>query len=222
MEKKFSNSKAAAYLKKNGYYIIMIACIVAIVTMITIAAIASNKQGVTPPDDGNIVDTGPDTNIPVEKPDDKDPTDDPKPDEKLTFTLPVANVVTNMEFSMDNLVFHKTLNNWQVHRGLDFLTETSESVFAIADGTIAEVTSNDGVGGMIVINHAEGYVSVYKSLDKASLNLKAGDKVKKGDEIGKTSTSMILEVNEGNHLHLEVKKDGNLIDPATLLPIENK
>lgn len=209
MEKKFSGSKAAVFLKKNGYYIIMAVCIVAIITLVGVAAFAQSPK---------IDDPG--TNLPVEKPDDSgNAGNKPKPS-PIVFTSPTKDGSVGMSYSMDALVFHKSLDNWQVHRGLDFVTVAREDVFSIADGVVEDVSFNNLDGQIVTIKHAEGYTSVYKSIADATVT--KGKTVTKGMVIGKTSDGAMNEVLEGSHVHIEVMKNGTLIDPASVIPVTEK
>lgn len=212
MEKKFSGSKAAAFFKKNGYYIIMAVCIVAIITLIGVAAFSqANKEPIDP---------NPGIDNPVGNPDDGQDVEKPDPIDPILFCAPVANGTTQMQYSMDALVFHKSLDNWQVHKGTDFVTVGRENVGVIADGVVENVENNILDGQFVTVKHAEGYTSVYKSL--ADVTVTIGQVIKRGDKIGLTSDSAFVEVLEGNHVHLEVMRHGELIDPASVIPMGDK
>ncbi len=63
----------------------------------------------------------------------------------------------------------------------------------------------------MTIEHSDGFTSVYKLIDGVSL--KVGDKVLKGDIIGKVSDTALEEIADGPHLHLELYKDGVKVNP---------
>ena len=65
---------------------------------------------------------------------------------------------------------------------------------------------------MVVIDHGNDLKSDYKSL-AAEITVKAGDVVKKGQVIGKTSTSGYSEFKTGDHVHFEITLKGEYVDP---------
>ena len=142
-------------------------------------------------------------------------------EQKPTFMAPVAKYTLGMDYSRDSeyvLVFKKTLNEWSVHNGVDFLAEEGTDVVAICDGTVTSVRNEYGMGNIVEITHADGLVSTYFSLGD-EIDVEEGDKVKKGDKIGSVSTSAAYECAEGAHLHLEMKKDGKFVNPANYFEI---
>ncbi|MCI8421631.1 MAG: M23 family metallopeptidase, partial [Clostridia bacterium] len=60
----------------------------------------------------------------------------------------------------------------------------------------------------------DGFTTVYKLLD--NVTVKAGDKVSKGDVIGKVAL-VEDEMKDGAHIHLELYKDGKRINPLDYL-----
>ena len=66
-----------------------------------------------------------------------------------------------------------------------------------------------GWGMIVIIEHIEGISSRYAHLDQ--LEVKAGDKVAKGQVIGRVENT---GQSTGPHLHYEVRKDGDFINPA--------
>ena len=121
-------------------------------------------------------------------------------------------------YSRGKYYIKKTLNEWSVHNGVDFLAEEGAAVVAICDGTVTSVRNEYGMGNIVEITHADGLVSSYFSLGD-DIEVSEGDKVKKGDKIGSVSTSAAYECAEGAHLHLEMKKDGKFVNPANYFDI---
>ncbi len=95
------------------------------------------------------------------------------------------------------------------HEGLDFTAPKGTDVFATADGTIIQADNNSsGYGNVIVIDHGYGYKTRYAHL--SAFKAKAGQKVKRGELIGKVGNSGL---STAPHLHYEVEKGGIKIDP---------
>ena len=133
------------------------------------------------------------------------------------FVLPVKNSSVTRQASLDKLVYMPSLNMWKTHDGVDFSAQKGDKALAIYSGEVKSVERTTLEGVVVTIDHGNGVVSVYKSLESATV--KAGDTVKGGDEIGAIGT-MISEDSDGVHLHLEMKKDGKLVNPMQYLDSE--
>jgi len=97
----------------------------------------------------------------------------------------------------------------QGHFGVDVSTNRGESVYASADGAILSSEWTMNYGYVVNIQHAEGYVSVLKHMDRP---LKTeGSVVRRGDLIGFVSNTGIIS--SGPHLHIELWKDGVPLNP---------
>ena len=137
-----------------------------------------------------------------------------------TYALPLLNATLLKGYYDKELVFNDSLRHWETHRSLD-LTSDNTTVMSIADGVVKEVYSNYLEGNVIKIEHADGLMSVYASLDD-NINLKVGDVVSKGQVVGVMSDSAYSEVKTGNHLHFTMLKDGEKVDPLAYLNIDYK
>lgn len=91
----------------------------------------------------------------------------------------------------------------QFHEGLDIANNIGTPVHAPANGTVAEVGYQTGYGRYIKIQHGYGMSTVYGHLSKA--NVKAGQRVSKGDTIGAVGNT---GSSTGPHLHYEVRVNG--------------
>ena len=138
----------------------------------------------------------------------------------VVFVLPVDDPELLKGFSSTELFYNETLGQWESHKGVDLSSENLK-VYAVLSGTVTNVVKNYETGTTITITHDDGFVSVYSSLD-AEVMVAVDDKVQKGQEIAKMSTSAANEQEQGNHLHFELFKDGEKVDPANYLTLENK
>lgn len=96
------------------------------------------------------------------------------------------------------------------HTGVDLIAPQGDPVLAVADGTVTDVvTSRKGHGNVVEITHAGGYVTRYGHL--ADVKVSVGQRVTRGKRIASVGIS-------GNtfapHLHFEMLKDGEFVDPA--------
>ena len=97
----------------------------------------------------------------------------------------------------------------KMHWGMDFTAPKGTPIYASGDGVIARADNRaSGFGKHIRIDHGYGYISVYAHLSK--YNVKRRQKVKRGDLIGFVGST---GRSEAPHLHYEVWKDGDKINP---------
>lgn len=211
-----SMKKFGAFMKKNAFYFLIILCIASVATVI---ALAVTHNATNPSIDSNIDDQ------PVIKPDD-DPnkgdnnggnTDDKKP---LTFLSPCNDGTVINNFSDTQLVWNQSMKEFATHTAIDF-TSSDQNVYAAADGVVKEIGHNDLDGYYVIISHEEGYTTKYLSLAE-TVSLKANDKVEQGQLLGKMSTSQGRESLDGAHLHFEIWKDGEAINPLEVLVLGEK
>jgi murein DD-endopeptidase MepM/ murein hydrolase activator NlpD len=197
MENYTVRQKMSIFMKRFGYYILLGVVVVGFILTLILVSTSSNKKqtGVE-----NIVDTN--TGV-------------------VTPVMPVLNATIYKGYYGDKLTYNETLKQWETHNGIDFQVASGAPVYSILDGVVASVYSNIFEGNVVVIEHENGLVSTYGSLDD-SLLVEKGDKVKAGEEIGKVSKSASNEVDAGAHLHFAMLDNGEKIDPASYLEIEVK
>lgn len=204
------------------YYLVLAAVLLAIAGAtvgIVFAVKAANDKKLTI-DNGNNQQQTPDEG-------NKDPDDANKPgddDEKptnsdYTFVAPTANVDVINSYTFYH---NKTLNTYHLHTGMDFAGEQGTPVLAVLDGTVESVFRDDILDGTVVtIAHENGLKTTYGFID-ANENLKAGDKVTRGQQIGTIAAPTGKEYKDGAHLHFEVIADGKSVDPEEYLDLSEK
>ena len=103
---------------------------------------------------------------------------------------------------------------WVGHQGIDIAGPKGTPVVAADAGFVANVSvSQYGYGKMIIIDHGNGYQTLYGHLN--GFNVEAGQSVARGDVIGyRGSTGR----STGPHLHFEVLKNGAHFNPSDFLP----
>lgn len=204
------------FMKRNAFYFLIILCIASVATVIALAVTRNNGDN---PDSG--LNSGDNPVIKPDDPDDpsKNPGEEDPPVKKLTFVTP-CNGTVKVAFSDVDYVWNQTMERYETHSAIDFVSDDL-NVYAAADGKIKEIDTDDLNGSYIVIEHEEGYVTKYMSLDKLP-SLKVGAQVKQGQLLGKMSTSQGLEALDGAHLHFELLKDGVEINPLDVLVLDEK
>ena len=220
-----SASKVAAFFKRNIYFVLMIVCVLAIGVIITVAAVTGTEDN--PTDTPTVVVPGDDDDDDKDEQDppvvdddddnDSDGDDEQKPQPAKTFTLDgiLEEYTIDIGYSDAELVFNPTQGHWATHQGVDLIAEAGTAVKCSFDGTVKTVTDDSFYGTTVVISHDGGYETTYKLLGEVSL--KVGDKVAEGDTIGTVSGDALAEMAQGAHLHLELSKDGVLVDPTSYM-----
>lgn len=130
-----------------------------------------------------------------------------------TNNIPAIQPVINTEltlltapYGMLIQPFYKSLAS---HQGVDYTVPTGSRVFATADGKVKEVKTRKTTSGRyIIIDHGSGYETQYSHLSR--IDVKKGQKVRRGDIIGLTGNSGL---SLSPHLHYEVRFNGMRVDP---------
>lgn len=95
------------------------------------------------------------------------------------------------------------------HGGIDFSGPVGTGIYATGDGVVSMVEQNKrGYGNNIIIDHGYGYKTRYAHLH--SFSVKKGDKVQRGQEIGKMGNT---GKSTAPHLHYEVIKNKKTVNP---------
>jgi murein DD-endopeptidase MepM/ murein hydrolase activator NlpD len=96
----------------------------------------------------------------------------------------------------------------EVHHGIDIAANVGDPIGVAMDGKIKETSYSSVYGNMIVVDHGEGIETVYGHCSKVLV--KAGDKVKRGDVIGRVGNT---GRSTGPHVHFELRVNGTAINP---------
>lgn len=139
-----------------------------------------------------------------------------KKDEEATvkdpeFKMPVEGEIMR-EYAKDNLVYSATLDEWVTHNGIDIAAEKTTVVKASADGTVKSIKNDPRYGLTIVIEHVNGFTTVYSNLLTAEF-VEEGETVEQGETIGTVGNTATFEIADESHLHFEILKDNENVDP---------
>ncbi len=99
------------------------------------------------------------------------------------------------------------------HFAVDVVAKENEPVKSVADGVVIFSEWSSDTGYVIILEHKQGYLSVYKHNE--SLNITQGDIVRAGDIIGTVGDTG--EYSTGYHLHFELWNDGYPLDPEDFI-----
>lgn len=193
--------KVKSFIKRNAYALSISACVLLALTLISVTAIS-----VSSPQSGEVVNPVPD--VPVSS------------TETIIFVNPVENATIIKEYAENHLVEDKTSGYWQTHQAIDYLAEVGAKVFAVYNGQVEKIEQSMMDGTVITIKHADGLKTVYRCLSEDVL-VSEGEKVVSGQQIGSVCENL-LEKADGCHLHFELYKNDELIDPTPYFAESNK
>jgi len=131
--------------------------------------------------------------------------------EELCFSKPVDGEIIK-EFAKDTLLYSATLNEWTTHLGIDIKAEKTTVVKAAEKGIVKYIKNDPRYGLSIVIEHNDGFSTVYSNLLTSEFVVE-GEQVKKGQTIGTVGNTAVFEIADESHLHFEMLKDNNYVDP---------
>lgn len=107
---------------------------------------------------------------------------------------------------------HPISGKYKGHEGVDIPGKVGTKIKAVAGGIVVDSKWVGGYGNMVEVKHADGYTTRYAHNKKNIV--KVGDVIEKGDVVallGNTGRST------GAHVHFEVRKHGNPINPMRFI-----
>ena len=124
--------------------------------------------------------------------------------------LPVSGVVTQ------NMIISNK-DDIRKHLGVDIAVPTGERILASASGQVVFSGWTPDLGNLVVIYHKNEYFTYYGHNELILVN--SYEKVDRGDAIATSGNSGI---SSGPHLHFEIWKDGEPVDPLLYFPELNQ
>ena len=141
----------------------------------------------------------------------KTPVKQTKP-EKPVFAYPVDGEVV-LDYSMDHAIYDPTLDQYRTNASISLSAEQGTEVKAAADDVVMEIREDAQAGNVVVIEHAENWLTTYGQLEDA-VAVKEGDSVTQGQIIGSVAAPTKYGVALGSHLEFAMAQDGEPKDPA--------
>lgn len=134
---------------------------------------------------------------------------------ELSFMAPVSGEITK-DFATDTLIYSNTLEEWTTHSGIDIKADKTSVVMASEEGTIESIKNDPRYGLTITISHDDGFKTVYSNLLTTEF-VTEGEKVEKGQTIATVGETASFEIADDSHLHFEMYKDGQNVNPTIYL-----
>ena len=223
-------NKFVTFMKKQGIYIVVAVCVLAVGTIGYLAV--SSKD--SPKDEGGQAVQKQEAPTLKDQLNSAKPSESPstsaEPSPSPSASAPVESKLSGGQgkvylqmpldgeiiraFSGEDLVYNETMNLWATHNGIDISAVKSTDVKAAMAGTVKRAEADNILGNIVVIEHTGNQRTVYAGLSE--LGVKEGDKVNAGHVIGKAGTPP-FEQKDGAHLHFEYEKDGKFIDPVSAM-----
>lgn len=243
MDKKISQ-KTTNFFKREGFYVVLFVCL-CIVATIAVVTVKDNKSATDEPpvvqreEDLKLSEGRESQEIDINnalqvRENNKKSEDVSKAEEKnknvsataeskdsatvsksadTKFGKPVEGSLVR-EFT-EETIFCDTLGTWRTRSGIDIKADLGKKVLAVSNGVVEKVDNdNTEFGRYMVIDHQNGLKTIYSNLED-TVQIKQGQKVSKGQEIGKVGKTAgnYSEEKYGDHLHFEVLKDNIKVNP---------
>ena len=107
--------------------------------------------------------------------------------------------------------YHPLFGEWRYHSGIDIGAGYGSGVCAADSGLVIMASVNGGYGNCVMIDHGNGYYSLYGHLSGYAVS--SGQSVSKGQTIGYVGDTGWAT---GPHLHFEVRAGGGAVDPEAV------
>lgn len=131
---------------------------------------------------------------------------------ELEFVKPVDGEISK-EFAKEKLIYSQTLQEWTTHLGIDIKAEKTSIVKAAEAGKVKSIKNDPRYGLSIIIEHQNGFETLYSNLLTSEF-VQVGEEVKKGQSVGTVGNTATFEIADDAHLHFEITKNGQSIDPS--------
>ena len=122
----------------------------------------------------------------------------------IVFTSPIKGEIT------------ENYNSKEKHFAIDIAVENDTPVKAVADGTVIFSGFTADTGYVIVLEHSQGFISVYKH--NSSIFKNQGELVVSGEVISSAGSTGAFST--GPHLHFELWNDGYPVNPSNYINFE--
>ena len=142
-------------------------------------------------------------------------TDTETKKEEIKFSAPIKGEILR-EFASDSLVYSNTLDEWITHNGVDIKADKTSVVKASCKGKVVSIKNDPRYGLTVIVSHEGGYQTLYANLLTAEYVVE-GEELEEGQTIGTVGNSAAFEISDEYHLHFEVSKDGEYLNPCSLM-----
>jgi murein DD-endopeptidase MepM/ murein hydrolase activator NlpD len=107
---------------------------------------------------------------------------------------------------------HPIHGDVRMHDGADLTADLGDPVHSVADGLVSFAGERGGYGNLVIVDHGGGFETRYAH--QQELYVSTGDLVRSGELVGSVGST---GASTGPHLHFEVRRDGQSVDPSPWL-----
>jgi murein DD-endopeptidase MepM/ murein hydrolase activator NlpD len=108
---------------------------------------------------------------------------------------------------------HPIFKTRKLHTGVDLASPRGTPIYAAGDGIVERAQWTSGYGRYVELRHVNGFETGYGHMSAIADGMKPGTKVRQGQIIGYVGST---GNSTGNHLHFEIKINGNYVDPLSV------
>lgn len=128
----------------------------------------------------------------------------------MTFEEPLPGFAVNSRFGLRRLGGEP---GFRMHKGVDIAAPQGTTIYSAAEGEIIRIGYQpSGYGNFIEVRHPNGMTTMYAHLSR--IDVASGDRVLAGERIGLVGST---GYSTGPHLHFEVRRDGDQVNPARVV-----
>ncbi|WP_234402771.1 M23 family metallopeptidase [Pseudoalteromonas piratica] len=108
---------------------------------------------------------------------------------------------------------HPVLGYTRQHKGIDFSAPIGTPIMAAGKGKVLKASYSRSFGNRVLIDHGNGYRTLYAHLKGFAKGIKQGSRVSQGQTIGYLGNTGL---STARHLHYEVHKNGRAVNPLNM------
>ncbi|WP_296814476.1 M23 family metallopeptidase [Brevundimonas sp.] len=127
----------------------------------------------------------------------------------IAFSAPVEGYSVNSRFGLRRLSYERRA---RMHEGLDFAAPSGTPVLSAAEGEVLRTGTSPSYGRYVEVRHDNGVTSFYAHL--SAIVVAEGDRLQAGERLGSVGST---GRSTGPHLHFEIRRDGEQINPEDFL-----
>ncbi|NLP18995.1 MAG: M23 family metallopeptidase [Firmicutes bacterium] len=128
---------------------------------------------------------------------------------------PIAPVVAPLS-SAFGWRLHPVYKDWRYHSGVDLAVPAKTPVQAVLDGVVEDIYEDQHLGPVIILGHGQGYETRYGHCQE--MLVKVGQHISQGEVIATVGEAGL---DGQTHLHFELRRHGQALDPEEYLPFES-
>lgn len=130
---------------------------------------------------------------------------------KAFLRTPIEFARISSHFSLNRK--HPVLHIIRAHKGTDYAAARGTPIRATGDGKVAFAGVKSGYGNVIILEHGQGYQTLYGHMNNFAKGMRSGARVSQGDVIGYVGMTGLAS---GPHLHYEFHINGQVRNPVTV------